>query len=56
MKYKQAYLAYKLYFIWPVLDFLANYFNLILNSTIIAFALYSQISLFYGICFLFLAI
>ena len=56
MKYKQAYLSYKLRCVWPVLDFLANYFNMILNTTIIAFALYSQISIFYGLCLLFLAI
>ena len=56
MKYKMSYLAYKLKFIWPVVDFLASYFYLILNITVIAFALYSQISVFYGVCLLFLVI
>lgn len=56
MRYKQAYLAYKLHFIWPFIDFLASYFNLILNLVVVAFAFYKQISIFYGFCLLFLVL
>lgn len=52
MKYKQSYLAYKMHFIWPLLDFLARYYNLVLNIAVIAFAIYSQISTFFLVCLL----
>ena len=56
MKYKLSYLAYKLAFIWGFLDFIASYFNLMLNLAVVAFAIYTQVSLFYGVCLLFFAI
>jgi len=56
MKYKQSYLAYKLTLLWPILDFLASYFNLVLNISVIAFAIYTQVSIFFGVALLFFAI
>ena len=53
MKYKQSYLAYKMRIIWPLVDFLARYYNLMLNIAVIAFAIYSQISTFFLVCLFF---
>ena len=44
IKYKQSFLAYKLMYFWPVIDFLANYFYLILNLTIFIYALLTWLS------------
>ena len=41
MKYKLSYLAYKLSFLWGLLDFIASYYNLVLNLSVVAFAIYT---------------
>lgn len=40
MRYKLAYLTYKMKKAWPVLDTIAAYFYLALYVTILAFAIY----------------
>jgi hypothetical protein len=40
MRYKLSYLFFRLKFLWPVFDFAASYFYLILSSVILCYALY----------------
>ena len=44
MQYKLSYLLWKVQVVWPVFDAVALYFNLILSSVILVFALYFQIA------------
>ena len=48
MKYKMSYLVYKMRKLWPILDTIAAYFYLVLFVTILAFALYFQLALFWA--------
>ena len=50
MKYKLSYMVYRIRRAWKVLDILAAYFYLVLNVSILAFALYFQLALFWAIC------
>lgn len=49
MKYKTSYTPYQLQKIWPLLDVMAAYFHIVLNVTILCFALYYQLAIFWGI-------
>lgn len=49
MKYKVSYFVYKMKAIWPVLDKIAAYFYFIVNITVLVFALYFQIAIFWAI-------
>ena len=48
MKYKMSYLVYRMRKLWPVLDTIAAYFYLVVFVTILAFALYFQLALFWA--------
>lgn len=49
MQYKLSYLLWKVQVVWPIFDAVALYFNLILSSVILVFALYFQIALIWFI-------
>ena len=49
MKFKISYTVYKLKPIWPILSFLADYFYLILATSVLLFALYFSLSLVWGV-------
>jgi len=40
MKYKISYLTYRIKTAWPLLDAIAAYYYIVINVTILAFALY----------------
>lgn len=52
MRYKLPYLFYRLKFFWPVLDYGASYFHLILSTVILCYALYNSLSLIWGVLLL----
>ena len=49
MRYKLSYLTYKMKIAWPVLDIIAAYFYHILNITILVFAIYYQLAVFWAL-------
>lgn len=49
MKYKTSYTTYKLKKIWSLLDVMAAYFYIVLNVSILSFALYYQLAVFWAV-------
>ena len=49
MRYKLSYLVFKIKLIWPVLDYVASYFHLLLSTVVLCYALYNSIALVWGI-------
>lgn len=49
MRYKLSYMTFRMRKAWPVFDGLAAYFYLVLNVSILAFALYYQLALFWAV-------
>ena len=48
MRYKMSYTVYQMKPVWAVFDFLAAYFYFILYITVLSFALYYQLALFWA--------
>ena len=49
MKYKLTYLTYKIRKAWPVFDILAAYSYIVLYVSMLAFALYYQLAVFWAV-------
>ncbi len=56
MRYKFSYLVFKIKLIWPVLDYMASYFHLLLSTVVLCYALYNSIALVWGILLIILMI
>lgn len=49
MRYKISYLMFRLKKAWPVFEYLASFFHLILSTFLLAFALYNSLALIWGL-------
>lgn len=49
MRYKLSYMTYRIKKAWPILDYVAAYFQLLLYVSILAFAIYYQLAAFWAL-------